>query len=926
MQTIIYAVVFYVKGKVVASMKNNLFEGKKAQMAGALYKKRRRLAAFLLCAVFLAAALPAANIQGANLKLYYYNTKKTVSYANAQISYIYNDKKISLDKTPGILTENGVALGPYYEIFSKSLGVSCKKDSKNNTITFKKGDTTLVLTLYSRTALLNGQAVTMNAEPISIRYADSKTSRILVPTRFVAESLGYDYHWDSSTSTVTIKNGLTLFYNNKQVSYRGTIGKVVFDGQEVSVAKLPTILISNTAMLRAYTVFKKAMGVKYAYNSDTGKITFKQGDLTLSMQEGSTTAYLNGEARDCGVAPVLMKNMENGTEALMVPGRFVAESLGYNYIWDAQEKVSRIQTTSLTGVYIPPVQAEEPQPPVNQPEEPPEQPEEQVYYSFVVDEQKYLEFENIIDGTTTEIDRGLSGGTSFINNIYRDDNEVFNEKYVVEFASPVTKIDTLLEQNKLTVTVRDAISAEKDYTRFYGSLVSKIYQYSTSGSTILEFDLAADYPYYNLALSEDGLSCEITIYPNYLVGLEVGVNSYGNYMRFKGLQAIQYELGEEGGYQAVYFHNTANTLGNIIFPDEFFDSFFEYAVMLETDPDQIKMVYKTEEGTILTIQEQANELYFYFNYETAEEEVPTPTANPEPNASPQPTIPINSPIQVSLPDEVSYSSVASADQYMEKKIVITIPGEHEEFYNQHPLQNTYTAVENISIETKNGSTIITISTLRIQGFFLSKTADGFSITIGSPSSIYDKIIVLDAGHGGIDPGASAGGYNEKDLNFKILNEYTKNYFEGSGIKVYFTRLTDVKIDLYKRADFATQVEADMFVSLHMNAFSSTSTNGTAVYYSTLNKSINSGGLTSKAMVSSMVSNLSKALGTKNNGVQTADFVVIRETEVPAILIELAFLTNASDRKIITTQKTQELAAKTIYETCVSFFNAYPTGR
>ena len=232
----------------------------------------------------------------------------------------------------------------------------------------------------------------------------------------------------------------------------------------------------------------------------------------------------------------------------------------------------------------------------------------------------------------------------------------------------------------------------------------------------------------------------------------------------------------------------------------------------------------------------------------------------------------------------------------------------------------------ISVQSDGAVTKIILTTSRIQGYKLKAEGSGFSLLLGNPSEIYDKIVVLDAGHGGIDPGASAGGYNEKDINFTILNNYTKDYFEGSDIKIYFTRTEDVKIDLYERADFASRVEADIFVSLHINSVSSTSVNGTSVYYSLLNNSVTSGGLTGKQMAETLTNNLSNALGTKNRGVATADFVVIRETRMPAVLIELAFITNASDRKIITTPATQKKAAKTIYDTIVKFFKDYPTGR
>ena len=112
----------------------------------------------------------------------------------------------------------------------------------------------------------------------------------------------------------------------------------------------------------------------------------------------------------------------------------------------------------------------------------------------------------------------------------------------------------------------------------------------------------------------------------------------------------------------------------------------------------------------------------------------------------------------------------------------------------------------------------------------------------------------------------------------------------------------------------------------MNANDSTSIHGTSVYYSTLNTSVTSGGLDSKTMAQTFTDNISAALGTRNRGVYTQNFVVVKETRMPAVLIELAFLTNASDRQIITTTSTQKIAAKTIYETIVQFFKDYPTGR
>jgi len=111
-----------------------------------------------------------------------------------------------------------------------------------------------------------------------------------------------------------------------------------------------------------------------------------------------------------------------------------------------------------------------------------------------------------------------------------------------------------------------------------------------------------------------------------------------------------------------------------------------------------------------------------------------------------------------------------------------------------------------------------------------------SISVGKPSEIYNKIVVLDAGHGGKDPGAVRDSVYEKDINFSILYTHTKELFENSDIKVYYTRETDTFISLNDRTKFALEVGADLFISLHMNASVYESAKGTEVFYSKANNS------------------------------------------------------------------------------------------
>ena len=201
-----------------------------------------------------------------------------------------------------------------------------------------------------------------------------------------------------------------------------------------------------------------------------------------------------------------------------------------------------------------------------------------------------------------------------------------------------------------------------------------------------------------------------------------------------------------------------------------------------------------------------------------------------------------------------------------------------------------------------------------------------AIDVAAPNELYDKIIVLDAGHGGDDPGASQGIYFEKNLNFLILNSYVKELFKDSDIKVYFTRETDTFITLKDRAKFASKVGADLFISLHMNSFTSASAQGTEVFYSASNNKTVPSGLRSYLLAKKLVDNISTSISTRNRGATSSSFYVVKNNSVPAVLIELGFMTNTSDLNKITNTTYQKKAADAIYKSVVEIFEAYPTGR
>lgn len=286
-------------------------------------------------------------------------------------------------------------------------------------------------------------------------------------------------------------------------------------------------------------------------------------------------------------------------------------------------------------------------------------------------------------------------------------------------------------------------------------------------------------------------------------------------------------------------------------------------------------------------------------------------------------------LKVIMPDDVEFSEITTTDQYWNRKFLVIIPGNHVSFLKKYvPFINSTGITNAVVGKTADGDTKITVSTNGLKGYKLAMESDYFTVTVGSPQSIYQNIVLLDAGHGGKDGGASKNGLKEKKLCLAILYTQAKQYFESndSPVKAYWTRHNDTFINLYTRPALTKTYQADLFVSLHMNSASTSSANGTEVYYSKENNKKNSAGLTSKTFATRMKNTLVDTLGNKDRGVKQAGFVVNKYNTVPSILVELGFLTGKSDSKKLKKESYQQKAAKAIYQGVVDTFKKYPTGR
>ncbi len=215
-------------------------------------------------------------------------------------------------------------------------------------------------------------------------------------------------------------------------------------------------------------------------------------------------------------------------------------------------------------------------------------------------------------------------------------------------------------------------------------------------------------------------------------------------------------------------------------------------------------------------------------------------------------------------------------------------------------------------------------------------------------------VVIDAGHGGHDPGTSGKKFKEKDIALSIALK-VGNYIDQNvpGVKVIYTRETDVYIALDERAEIANRNKADVFISIHVNSIPNNTTHGTESWVMGLHRSENNlevakrensvilldedyheryqgfdpnsaesyilfsltqnAYLESSLRLAGKVENQFKTrVGRNSRGVKQAGFVVLYKTAMPSVLVETGFITNASEEAYIGSEKGQELIASGIY--------------
>lgn len=216
---------------------------------------------------------------------------------------------------------------------------------------------------------------------------------------------------------------------------------------------------------------------------------------------------------------------------------------------------------------------------------------------------------------------------------------------------------------------------------------------------------------------------------------------------------------------------------------------------------------------------------------------------------------------------------------------------------------------------------IASSTLRV-------SEDGTEITLVlKPPSIQGKVIVIDPGHGSIQPGGwsdpgavGPSGLQERDVVTDIAWKLAE-ILQQEGATVIMTRTgSSTNLDLAGRARLANDNQADIFVSIHCNSSTNPSIAGTSTYFYAPWDSVLGAQRAARQRLATLVQReLVAQLGRRDIGILEANFAVLRETTVPSILVETAFISNKEEEQLLATEEFRAKAARGIANGIIRYF-------
>lgn len=855
----------------------------------------------------------------------------THTYSDTQVKYKMNDKEVKT-KYPGIIV-NGVSLASLDDIFVRTgTGIKYKYNKKQKTILLSKGQDKLTMKLGSKEGKWNRETKWLPLEPRIVKFSNGK-SKLYVPARFVATQFGFRYEWFSSEGIASIKGEVVEVAPSEVAKKKedNSKTKVIFlaNNKKLNSAKLPGVYVDSVLMGPAKDIFlNEELEGGYTYNKKKKTVTLEFDDKILTMKLGSKDASLNKKKIKLSKAPVNVKFNFSGKTAILVPIEEVLSNLGLKLkingaiaqitpppIIGEETKVKEEKIDSSTGQTDMENKKDDKRDPKKD-----ETPKKDIgqagkevalgtLFQWESSRPEYQSQSNQASIKGFDLNPYITSSIFDIIQLETSEGQKY-DTYMIFSNNGFFNVSGQILDKELSLKLDGFVMEEKRNFFFKtGGLAERVETQSDlqSGVTSVKFQLSEGLHGYQLSLSPDNKVLTVKMLRKALTKIALTKETNLFRMKLSATDFINISTLDRMDSGTVQF--TIRNLEDAIGIQNF---------LMEQSEGIYNVIYQSAgENLILTIAKNPN---YGFSLKQNGREAEIVIAKMEY---------LEYGIMIPTPSDSATFRILDADDYLNERIVLTFPMNLSSYFLTNPIYYDASKVEGYQINTDlNGNTILTFKTKGMTAYRIFKTQSFVGLRLGKANEFYKKVVVIDPGHGGSDTGAKSPDkeYNEKDIVLAVGHDYFKDYLSDPDLKVYWTRTGDTFMTLADRAKFASRIGADLFVSVHANAAASKKANGTEVYYSTRNNVILPNGLSSFVMASKFQNNLVSGMKTLNRGVKPNVFVVTNINTVPAVLLELGFMTNTKDLAMLVDEEKQDEMAGILYNTIVELFASYPTGR
>lgn len=664
----------------------------------------------------------------------------------------------------------------------------------------------------------------------------------------------------------------TLNYDGANHTYNAEEVFLKVNGDLLSDLTMPPIILDGYSLVPAREVFEKT-GAVVSWNAAREEVYVSKGSNLLVLKINSLTAYYNNKETQMEIPAKLINSKT------MIPVRFVAETLGYDVEWDNSTRTIIINSENVeieTVTYEP------------SPEETTESSED--YKVITIEEDTAglpsalydLTDANYYDAQITGIYKGSDGTYVKIE----ADDEISR---VVEGSVSDGRfyLDIYAATSALGRVKGNANIGGIGEIRV-GERVENNYNVTRIAMDVSDMD-------FNVKMTADRTAIYIYYPQPEITDYKLVTDIAEDIFTVKGRDLERPVIRASGTTITMTFENsvlsaaqqTLNRNCLLIDSTDIAQVGSDAVITFELkESASYKTTYSDSEVTI-TIYETT-----YKNLNTDEG---------------------GDVITLKKTSSFSLSAIKEEDDYLNLKYTITLPGNFSSDYGTGDIYfENSERLNGMSISLVGGNTVFTFDEKLVSAFIITEDSENIYINCVNVHDKYDKIVVIDAGHGGTDVGTSWNGVVEKEVALDIVLKI-KALLESDGeIKAYFTRLDDSYPTLSERSDFGNMIDCP-FVSVHINSAGTTNTeaNGVEVYWQYDNTDEN--GLSSSALAAAIYNNLVEYLGANGRGVKTSDLHVLRESNNPSVLIEVGFVTNAEEAAKLATDSYRQTAAQAIFD-------------